>query len=283
MMQERVDRAFPNSPGAALMVGVVGPEDDIWGDPSGYRTALALKGEARLTTDGQTVGLLQGDVFQMMGGERATLTGEGSLFYVAALPASTGTALWEAGLIQQARSFPVRMEQYMENWMPHLISQLKATPEDKLFEAWLSIQRFVIHLHRAAVIRDTMGKNDLMERAKQEIHNICCQKDPDIMAVIAMLGMKAETFRKQFKRVTGVSPWQYLLICRFQQAGHMLQDGISVHETAEKVGYRDPFVFSRQFKRQMGIAPSHWCRSNPKTRQTCEEDRDIGGDNLNMS
>ena len=271
MKRQRVTRHFPHAPGASLSVGSVGPEEDIWRDPSQYRTALTLTGEARRTVGREQTALLSGDVFQLMAGETADIMGEHALFYVTALPAATGQALWEAGLIQRARSFPVKTQQYMENWMPHLIVQLRDTPEDKLFEAWLSIQRFVVHLHRLARIGQDSDPNAQMERAKQEIQSICCQEEPDMASVAALLGMKMETFRKRFKRVCGAAPWEYLLTCRFRQAGHMLQDGMSVQETAQRVGYRDPFVFSRQFRRQMGVPPSRWRREAPHTKTPPDE------------
>jgi AraC-like DNA-binding protein len=73
----------------------------------------------------------------------------------------------------------------------------------------------------------------------------------------ARLGLNYATFRRRFRREVGLSPAQYQLRRRMENARILLRT-LTVQETAERLGYADPFVFSRQFRKSMGRAPSAW-------------------------
>ncbi|MFW6303267.1 MAG: AraC family transcriptional regulator [Candidatus Sumerlaeota bacterium] len=70
-------------------------------------------------------------------------------------------------------------------------------------------------------------------------------------------GLSVRHFAKLFREQTGQSPKEYLLEKRMHSAKFLLQDsGMTVKECAFLLGYSDPFVFSRQFKRVIGVTPS---------------------------
>ncbi|WP_339279830.1 AraC family transcriptional regulator [Paenibacillus sp. FSL W8-1187] len=59
-----------------------------------------------------------------------------------------------------------------------------------------------------------------------------------------------------FKRETGMPPRQYLLDYRMSRAADLLdRTDCTVSEIAFSVGYRDPLLFSRMFKRVRGCSP----------------------------
>ncbi len=82
-----------------------------------------------------------------------------------------------------------------------------------------------------------------------------------------MIGMHYETFRRRFTRVVGVSPGAYQLRERMNRACRLLRTH-TVQETADLLGYTDPFFFSRQFKRQVGVAPKHFRESADRPGST---------------
>lgn len=73
--------------------------------------------------------------------------------------------------------------------------------------------------------------------------------------VARLMGVSPRQFRRRFHALTGSTPQRYLLQVRMSHAEHLLSF-CSVKETAARLGYSDPFVFSRQFKRTFGISPS---------------------------
>ncbi len=73
----------------------------------------------------------------------------------------------------------------------------------------------------------------------------------------SLVGMQYNTFRKHFKKQTGISPSEFQLRERMDYAKQLLESH-SVKETAALLGYNDPFCFSHQFKKVTGVAPSNY-------------------------
>ncbi len=63
----------------------------------------------------------------------------------------------------------------------------------------------------------------------------------------------------RFKRVTGYSPKQYILLCRISKARQMLSgSNISIMEIAGLCGFGDASNFSRQFRAETGYTPKEF-------------------------
>ena len=65
-------------------------------------------------------------------------------------------------------------------------------------------------------------------------------------------------FYNLFCKRLGISPKQYLLNYRMEQAMFLLKHGYSVTVSAVSVGYQDVYTFSKMFKRHFGKAPSYY-------------------------
>lgn len=72
-------------------------------------------------------------------------------------------------------------------------------------------------------------------------------------------GMSASHFSERFRRQTGQSPIAYFIHLRMRLACRMLDlSGKPVKTVASEIGYRDPYYFSRIFKKSMGISPENY-------------------------
>lgn len=72
-----------------------------------------------------------------------------------------------------------------------------------------------------------------------------------------------ENFRKLFKEEFGMPPVQYQLSLLMEQACKLLvQENLSVKETAKAMQYADEFHFSKQFKKIIGISPKEYKKIN---------------------
>jgi len=71
--------------------------------------------------------------------------------------------------------------------------------------------------------------------------------------------MSESTLLRQLKRLTGLTPNQYLQEVRLDEARRLLENRTynSVSQVAAKVGYGDSRSFSRRFKKRFGKLPSH--------------------------
>jgi len=69
-------------------------------------------------------------------------------------------------------------------------------------------------------------------------------------------GLSPRHYSRIFRKLTGLSPIQYIIQNRIKEAKKLLVDETeSVQQVAVKSGFNDPFHFSRTFKKHVGISP----------------------------
>jgi AraC family transcriptional regulator len=79
------------------------------------------------------------------------------------------------------------------------------------------------------------------------------------------LGMAPETLCRLFQRFSDDSPYQLLLKLRVNLAVDLLLGtDLLVKQIAERVGFDDPFHFSRVFRRMQGISPAAFQRMHKR-------------------
>jgi len=106
------------------------------------------------------------------------------------------------------------------------------------------------------------------ERAEIEIVLAACRRLADglseplsMPALAESLGVGYEFFRKTFRRRMGLAPMEYRIHRRVDRARELIvQRGLSNREIADRLGYADAFVFSKQFKRIVGESPQAFRR-----------------------
>ena len=70
-----------------------------------------------------------------------------------------------------------------------------------------------------------------------------------------------ENFRKKFKKEFGMPPTQYQLSLLMEKACKLMVDeNLSIKETALKTNFCDEFHFSKQFKKIVGVTPKEYKR-----------------------
>lgn len=79
--------------------------------------------------------------------------------------------------------------------------------------------------------------------------------------VSAYVGVERTHFTKQFSKVYGLSPIQYMQDLKMKEAKHLLSNtDFSLTEIANSVGYPDIFSFSKAFKKHLGVPPTQFRR-----------------------
>jgi len=91
--------------------------------------------------------------------------------------------------------------------------------------------------------------------------------------IAAAAGVEASSVCRWFRRYQGSSPYQYLLRRKMNLAAeHLVENGGLVKEAAERVGFADPYHFSRVFKSVHGVAPRALLRATSRAPQGQGED-----------
>ncbi len=76
------------------------------------------------------------------------------------------------------------------------------------------------------------------------------------------LGLSQSTLRRQFHQAMGLSPHEYLIQTRIARAKDLLAgSGLPLKAIARRLGYRDVYYFSRQFRQLTGLPPAGYRRS----------------------
>ena len=77
--------------------------------------------------------------------------------------------------------------------------------------------------------------------------------------VAEAISLDYQVFRKRFRRRFGISPGAYRIRRRIDQAcKRLLQSEDTTADIAADLGYPDAFAFSKQFKRHVGVSPTHF-------------------------
>jgi AraC-like DNA-binding protein len=82
-------------------------------------------------------------------------------------------------------------------------------------------------------------------------------KSIDIGEIASKKGMALNTFHRQFKRATGLSPIQFQKQLRLLEARNLIAfEGYTVANAAYQVGYQSPSQFNREYSRFFGAPPA---------------------------
>jgi len=98
-----------------------------------------------------------------------------------------------------------------------------------------------------------------LERAIHYIHE--CYRDPQLnkQEISGHIGITANHLSYLFKTQLGITIYNYIKHVRIEQAKLRIKEGRqNVTETAEDVGFSSIHLFSRTFKRVVGVTPSEY-------------------------
>lgn len=138
---------------------------------------------------------------------------------------------------------------------------LSGNPTDKAFLMDLAAQEMAYHLLKLESTRHL-----LLNASRHPIHRAIRDMQANlatihhIKEIAASYNMSAAHFANQFKKVTGVTPHDYLTHHKMLLAKDFLREK-SVTETAYDLGYENLSHFIGLFKRKFGVTPKQYQKS----------------------
>jgi len=104
-------------------------------------------------------------------------------------------------------------------------------------------------------------KQELIAPAVEQIHKRYTEELLSVSELSALCRITPEYFRKIFRDCYGSTPIQYINRLKLARAKELLKSGYTVGDAAELSGFSDMSHFSREFKKNIGIAPSVYQKS----------------------
>lgn len=80
-----------------------------------------------------------------------------------------------------------------------------------------------------------------------------------VAAMVQRSGLPERSFKRRFRKATGMAPIDYVQALRLEEAKQMLETSdLPVEAVALEIGYEDASFFRRLFRRKVGLAPSDY-------------------------
>jgi len=123
----------------------------------------------------------------------------------------------------------------------------------------LRVMEFIIRTIRSAQ-NAAVGNFEKLETAARLLGEDSCERK-SIQEIAAEVGMSYSSFRRKFVQLYRISPMEYRIRRRLGKIQDLLSTGrYQVQELAERFGYADMYVLSKQFKKYIGASPKNFCR-----------------------
>ena len=225
-----------------------------------YSCSVLLKGKGTfIDSSGNSYPLIQNSIFQCLPSKNFSIIidrdSEWSEFNIK-IGKSVFDSLASLKLLNiDTPVFQVNLKPYLIQWFSELIKQLNHTENAELPEVLFVTQKLLINLHREDIRRYESNIDAIIAGAKQMLF-YRYDENISLDEIASSFHISYEKFRKIFKQKVGISPIQYRLQTKFHLAERLISEGFSIKMVAEEVGYTDPFTFSRQFTKYMGVPPS---------------------------
>lgn len=105
----------------------------------------------------------------------------------------------------------------------------------------------------------------LLIKKSKEYMDSKWQKDLSLNELSNGVGMSKFYFSRVFKKVVGLSPYDYLLQLKIKKAQILLEEAQNIVWTVHETGFYDQSHFSRYFKKFVGVSPSEYINNYRRT------------------
>jgi AraC-like DNA-binding protein len=228
----------------------------------GFQMAYIADGEGIFEAEGQSYRVIPGSVLIMFPGQwhRAKPVFEvGWNEYWVGFNGSFFAKMIEEGILSRNQVFfEMGQHNHILSRYGEIYEEVATQPPLYQFKACSSILSLIADiLSRSRRMAQPDYYEVIVEKAK-------CLMELNIYGAINLshiseqIGISASKLNGVFKTYTSMTPYQYYINIKIDKAQSLLEEDISVKETAYRMGFDDQYHFSRLFKNKTGVSPSAW-------------------------
>ncbi|TWF52275.1 AraC family transcriptional regulator [Neorhizobium alkalisoli] len=146
--------------------------------------------------------------------------------------------------------------------MAPLFDAPSASPPSLLRHIALAVCAHLLHDYGDETMRNGVSDSALsiqQEKSAKEFMLANMAGDISVAEIAAAAGLSANHFSEQFKRATGLTPYQWLTRMRIDQAKDFLRSRrLALPLIADRCGFTDQSHFTKVFSRETGMTPAAW-------------------------
>lgn len=171
----------------------------------------------------------------------------------AGLPPRRPAELSQVGEVQEAFDGLIREGQRHRSHTAPICAALAEVLLLKLEE--------LLPLQRRAPVAGAVGAEALFIRCRQLIDRDAARLRT-LEQIAVLCGASPAQLCRVFQRHQGISPYRYLMRRKMHLAAELMREtGCLAKEAGERVGFPDPYHFSRRFKAVLGLGPRAYLRA----------------------
>ena len=137
-------------------------------------------------------------------------------------------------------------------------------------EKLLNLKRDEFYLKKAyfylcfhLILQSYIVQDSALPEFIQKAKIMLTESETSVEEIAERLGISNSYFRKRFKESVGISPVQYRISKRLEEAKHLLiYTAFSTDEIAFKTGFYDTPYFYKKFREEVGITPKKYRETN---------------------
>lgn len=143
---------------------------------------------------------------------------------------------------------------------------------DSPFLSRLIVMQLLVHLSRflSHAPFSSPARQDIRYEATMKVYEYVNQhfKEELTVALLAeQFYMDKNTLTRQFKRIIGLTPGEYIRRKRLENARELIRRGVGAQEAGFQSGFSDYSAFYRAFRQEYGSAPSILSGQKEKTEE----------------
>lgn len=158
--------------------------------------------------------------------------------------------------------------QILLNLLYALLYEKERAGADSLYLVYLATSQLLIHLSRVlgrhTALTGRIGNRHAETMKVYEYINGHFREEISVGELAEQFYMDKNTLTRQFKRIFGLTPGEFIRRKRLEEATALIRQGEALQEAGYRCGFADYSAFYRAFRQVYGISPSGYAAQTRK-------------------